>query len=105
MGREARDVLSYRYATSPASSHAGYFTTTLLVSRAIGALTACGPFASHSNGDAAGHNGPGRQLTSISAGQGLCGAPRRNRTADPILTMYPRPTAMLSNVFPGRRRP
>jgi hypothetical protein len=28
-----------------------------------------------------------RQLTSVSAGQHLCGAPRRNRTGDPILTI------------------
>ena len=27
MGRETRNVLSYRYATSPASSHTGYSTT------------------------------------------------------------------------------
>jgi len=27
MSREARDMLSYRYATSPASSHTGYSTT------------------------------------------------------------------------------
>ena len=27
------------------------------------------------------------ELTSVSAGQPVCGAPRRNRTGDPILTM------------------
>jgi hypothetical protein len=32
-------------------------------------------------------------------------SPRRNRTADPILTMYPRPTAMRPCVFPGRSGP
>jgi hypothetical protein len=35
---------------------------------------------------------------------GLGGAPRRNRTGDPILTMYPRPTAMRRCVFPGVAR-
>jgi hypothetical protein len=30
---------------------------------------------------------PDARLTRIYAGQGLCGAPRRNRTGDPILTM------------------
>jgi hypothetical protein len=29
----------------------------------------------------------GRRLIGVSAGQSLCGAPRRNRTGDPILTM------------------
>jgi hypothetical protein len=43
--------------------------------------------------------------TSVSAGQRLGGAPRRNRTADIILTMYPRPTVMLFSVFAGRRHP
>jgi hypothetical protein len=33
------------------------------------------------------------------------GAPRRNRTGDPILTMYPRPTVMPPCVFPGRSAP
>jgi hypothetical protein len=33
------------------------------------------------------------------------GAPRRNRTGDPILTTYPRPTAMPSSVFVGRGAP
>jgi hypothetical protein len=32
-------------------------------------------------------NIPKRQPTSVSAGQPWCGAPRRNRTGDPILTM------------------
>ncbi len=31
--------------------------------------------------------GRNRRLTSVSAGQSVCGAPRRNRTADTILTI------------------
>ena len=37
---------------------------TLLLSRAIRTLTACGPFASHSTMDVVGSNGSGRRLTS-----------------------------------------
>ena len=37
--------------------------------------------------DEVSENHPERQLTSVSTGQSLCGAPRRNRTGDPILTM------------------
>src|SRR5829696_2410785 len=32
-------------------------------------------------------------ITSVSAGQSVCGAPRRNRTGDPILTIDGRPLA------------
>ena len=59
----------------------------LLPSRAIRALTARRPFASHSTTDVVGSNSSRRRLTSVSAGQSLCGAPRRNRTGDPILTI------------------
>jgi hypothetical protein len=38
------------------------------------------------------------ELTSVPVGQSGYGAPRRNRTGDPILTMYPRPTAMRPSV-------
>jgi hypothetical protein len=48
---------------------------------------------------------PDRKLTSVSAGHSLCGAPRRNRTGDPILTMEPPGTAVRSAVSPGRARP
>jgi hypothetical protein len=48
---------------------------------------------------------PDAELTSISAGQRLCGAPRRNRTGDPILTMEPSGTAVRNPVSPGRARP
>jgi hypothetical protein len=48
---------------------------------------------------------PNATTTSVYAGQRLCGAPRRNRTGDPILTMYPRPTAMRPCVFLGRSGP
>jgi alkanesulfonate monooxygenase SsuD/methylene tetrahydromethanopterin reductase-like flavin-dependent oxidoreductase (luciferase family) len=34
-----------------------------------------------------------------------CGAPRRNRTGDPILTMEPPGTAVRNAVFAGRARP
>jgi hypothetical protein len=34
-----------------------------------------------------------------------CGAPRRNRTGDPILTMEPLGTAVRNAVSPGRARP
>jgi Phosphatidylethanolamine-binding protein len=44
-------------------------------------------------------------LTSVCAGQSLCGAPRRNRTGDPILTMEPPGTAVRNLVAPARARP
>jgi hypothetical protein len=43
--------------------------------------------------------------TSVSAGQPGCGAPRRNRTGDPILTMEPPGTAVRTAVSPGHARP
>jgi hypothetical protein len=43
--------------------------------------------------------------TSICAGQSRCGAPRRNRTGDPILTMEPPGTAVRTAVSPGHARP
>jgi hypothetical protein len=80
-------VLSYRYAISLEWSHGGYSTTKVAGQqgywRSDGALT----FRSHSTADVAGCNGLGRRLTGVCAGQGVCGAPRRNRTGDPILTM------------------
>jgi hypothetical protein len=42
---------------------------------------------------------------SVSAGQPGCGAPRRNRTGDPILTMEPPRTAVRTPVFPAHARP
>jgi hypothetical protein len=82
----------------PDSGHTGYFTTKVTAQQAIDALTACGrrriPF----------HYRCGRPqrlrtaTTSVSAVQGLCGAPRRNRTGDPILTMDRQPSAVLSRV-------
>jgi hypothetical protein len=45
------------------------------------------------------------ELTSVSAGQSGCGAPRRNRTGDPVLTMEPPETAVRNPVFAGRARP
>jgi hypothetical protein len=44
-------------------------------------------------------------MTSVSAGQDLCGAPRRNRTGDPILTMEPPGTAVRTAVSAARVRP
>jgi hypothetical protein len=43
--------------------------------------------------------------TSVCAGQHGCGAPRRNRTGDPILTMEPPGTAVRTAVCPGHARP
>jgi hypothetical protein len=48
---------------------------------------------------------PDAELTSVSAGQPGCGAPRRNRTGDPILTMEPPGTAVRTAVSPGHARP
>src|SRR5215216_4241657 len=45
------------------------------------------------------------KTASVSAGQGLCGAPRRNRTGDPILTMEPPGTAVRTAVCAGEARP
>src|SRR6266508_5168791 len=44
-------------------------------------------------------------MTSVCAGHRLGGAPRRNRTGDPILTMEPPGTAVRNAVSPGRTRP
>jgi hypothetical protein len=77
---------------------------TVLLSRAIRALTARRPFASHSTTDVAGSSGSGRRPTSVFAGQSWCGAPRRNRTGDPILTMDRQPCAVLTRVFPSTPR-
>ena len=48
---------------------------------------------------------PNADLTSVYAGQCLCGAPRRNRTGDPILTMEPPGTAVRTAVSAGHARP
>ena len=45
------------------------------------------------------------ELTSVSAGQPGCGAPRRNRTGDPILTMEPPGTAVRTAASPGHAGP
>jgi hypothetical protein len=105
LSREARDVLSYRYATSPDRAVADTPSPKVLLSRAISAMTARRPFASHSAADVVGCNGSGRRLTSVCAGQSVCGAPRRNRTGDPILTMDRQPSAVLTAVFAGRTAP
>jgi hypothetical protein len=47
---------------------------------------------------------PNVKMTSICAGHRLGGAPRRNRTGDPILTMEPPGTAVRTAVSPGRAR-
>jgi hypothetical protein len=46
-----------------------------------------------------------RTMTSVCAGHRLGGAPRRNRTGDPILTMNRRPSAVLSGIFAGHSVP
>jgi hypothetical protein len=48
---------------------------------------------------------PGTEPISICAGQRWCGAPRRNRTGDTILTMNPGSSAVLPSVFAGHREP
>jgi hypothetical protein len=55
--------------------------------------------------DAASPQVPERKLTSICAGQWWCGAPRRNRTGDTILTMNPGRSAVPLRVFAAQRRP
>jgi hypothetical protein len=49
--------------------------------------------------------GPNAKITSVCAGHRLGGAPRRNRTGDPILTMEPPGTAVRDAVSPGHARP
>jgi hypothetical protein len=46
-----------------------------------------------------------RRPTGVCAVQCLCGAPRRNRTGDPILTMEPPGTAVRTAVPPAHARP
>jgi hypothetical protein len=48
---------------------------------------------------------PNAKMTSVCAGHWLGGAPRRNRTGDPILTMEPPGTAVRTAVSPGHARP
>jgi hypothetical protein len=43
--------------------------------------------------------------TSVLAGQRMCGAPRRNRTGDPILTMNLAVTAVRTAISPAHARP
>jgi hypothetical protein len=76
-----------------------------LLSRAISALTAADPWCPHSDTEVVGSNGSRPRLTGVCTGQSLCGAPRRNRTGDPILTMDRRPTAVLTRVAAGRVAP
>jgi hypothetical protein len=45
------------------------------------------------------------KMTCVCAGPQLGGAPRRNRTGDPILTMEPPGTAVRTPVSPGHARP
>jgi hypothetical protein len=59
-GRGTSNVLSYRYATSQNRAIPDTPRPTLLLSRAISALTARGPFASHSTSDVVACNGSGR---------------------------------------------
>ena len=85
ISREASDVLSYRYATSQNRAMTDTPRPTLLLSRAINALTACGPFASHSTTDVVGRNDSGRRLTSVSAGQASVEPPAGIEPATPSL--------------------
>jgi hypothetical protein len=54
MGRGTSNVLSYRYATGPIRAVPDPPRPMLLLSSAVGALTASGPFGSHSATDVAG---------------------------------------------------
>ena len=49
--------------------------------------------------------GPNAKITSVCAGHRVGGAPRRNRTGDPILTMDRRPSAVLVIVFAAHDGP
>jgi hypothetical protein len=51
------------------------------------------------------HASPNTKTTTVCAGHRLGGAPRRNRTGDPILTMEPPGTAVRTAVSPARARP
>ena len=105
MGRGTSNVLSYRYATRPESSHTGQSMTNVAAQhgyeRADGARTLRIPF----------HYGCGRlQRLRTATHQHFrwsepVWSPRRNRTGDPILTMNRRPSAVLSGVFAGRSAP
>jgi hypothetical protein len=48
---------------------------------------------------------PNVKMTTVCAGHRLGGAPRRNRTGDPILTMEPPGTAVRTAITPGHARP
>jgi hypothetical protein len=99
-------VLSYRYATSPESSHTRILHDQRCCSAGLLALgRRADPSHPHSNTDVVGHNGCGRRHSSVSAGQSLCGAPRRNRTGDPILTMDRQPSAVLRRILAARATP
>jgi hypothetical protein len=106
MGRGTSNVLSYRYATGPIRAVPDPPRPMSLLSRAVGALTASGPLR-----DPIplrmwpATNGPGRRNTGVCAGHHLGGAPRRNRTGDPILTMDRRPSAVLTALLAGRAAP
>jgi hypothetical protein len=77
----------------------------VLLSRAISALAERTLRIPIPNTDVVASNGFGRRLTGVSAGQSLCGAPRRNRTGDPILTVNLAATAVRTSVSAGRWRP
>jgi hypothetical protein len=51
------------------------------------------------------HASPNTKTTTVCAGHRLGGAPRRNRTGDPILTMEPPGTAVRTAVFAAHTRP
>jgi hypothetical protein len=70
----------------------------LLLTRAIGTLRAGGPFASPFLYRCDRLQRVRTANDSVPAGQSLCGAPRRNRTGDPILTMDRGRTAVLTGV-------
>src|SRR5438034_718049 len=98
----ASNVLSHRCATSPRRGHTGTETHGTAVHRHIHRCRIGRPLPPHSKPDVAAVTAPKQKLTSIPAGQPGCGAPQRNRTADPILTMEPPGTAVRDPVSAGR---
>ena len=105
-GRGTRDVLSYGYATSLASSHTGYSTTKVAAQqdywRSGGELALYIPIPLRRWSAAMAPDGDSPVFLLVSLG---VEPPRRNRTGDPIPTMEPPGTAVRTAVSPGPARP
>jgi hypothetical protein len=79
-------VLYIRHATLGAMAEEAAERAKLLL-RGLSPHRQAWTLTAHPNAYGSGPTILNRQLTSVSAGQSGCGAPRRNRTGDPILTM------------------